>query len=175
MAWYGLGYHGTDCMAADSILGSQQFKFSNREDDWLGQGVYFYYADGDARWWCLDVKKWNRYVILQAKLEATTVVDLAHSPEDGELFRRFCETVKNKSEKMGNGSKRRNYMSLAIKIMARITKPDIIIGAFDENRRFWFTREELRKKFPLILSQLQICVCNHSCIKDISVLEEVRQ
>ena len=168
-----IGYHGTDKNAAKLIVDSQKFRPSLEDDEWLGKGVYFYWDIDDARWWCTDYKKLDAYAVLHSRLPAGVVVDLVHSRSDQENFRIFCDKVKSKSERLPNGKKRRNYMSLALELMIRLKPPDIIIGAFDENRKFWYTAKDLKDKFPIIVSQIQICVLNAGCISDTYIYEEV--
>lgn len=168
-----VGYHGTNVLAAEKIISSQKFILSTGEDEWLGIGVYFFWDADDAGWWCADCLKLKTYTVLQADLEASTVVDFVHRRGDLESFKKFCNQVKDKSSKMGNGKKRQNYMGLAIKMMVALQKPDIIIGGFDQNRKIWFNNAELKSKFPLVVSQVQMCVLNRDCIKNISVYKEV--
>lgn len=58
-------------------------------------------------------------------------------------------------------------------MMLESNKPDIIIGGFDQNRKFWFTQKPLKDKFPLVCCQIQYCVLNQKCIKQINICKEV--
>ena len=45
-------YHGTGETNSTEILSSQVFKFKQRSNHWLGQGVYFFINDYEkAKWW----------------------------------------------------------------------------------------------------------------------------
>jgi hypothetical protein len=167
------GYHGTDKSAAVNIMETKNFHPSIEEDEWLGKGVYFFWDPDDSQWWCTDYSKLTCYVILKADLSASKIIDLVHRRRDQENFSILCNKVKNKSAKKSNGELRKNYMSLALKYMVSEIKPDIIIGGFDQNRKFWFTKEEDRRKFPLTPLQIQFCVLNRNCIGNISVYQEV--
>jgi len=168
-----VGYHGTNKCAAESIVNSKSFRPSLGDDEWLGKGVYFYWDSDDAHWWCVEHEKLELYTILKAQIVCNELIDLAHTKRDIEQFKEFCKMVANRCEKLSNGEKRKNYMSLALKLMVRERPPDIIIGGFDQNRKFWFTNQGMKEKFPLTMSQIQICVLKNSCIRDIDIYEEV--
>ena len=42
------GYHGTTQESAKSILKEKQFKLSQSNKEWLGEGIYFYEQFSDA-------------------------------------------------------------------------------------------------------------------------------
>lgn len=168
-----IGYHGTDKEAAQGIVSSQKFIPSSAEDEWLGEGVYFFWDPDDSHWWCTDISGLKSYVVLQARLNAASIIDLVHKRSDQEEFKKLCDRVQHMSAKMPNGNIRKNYMSLALKIMVKEIKPDIIIGGFDQNRKFWFTNYDKRLKFPVIPLQVQLCVLKSKCIENITVYQEV--
>ncbi len=169
-----IGYHGTTNDNATKILKDKNILPSRDEDEWLGEGSYFFYDAADAHWWCREYKKLKEYTILKADVEAKTIIDFVHSREDQLNLWKLCEIVKSKSNKMSNGKIRKNYLSLAIKAMVKTSKPDIIVGGFDQNRMFWYkTNSDQAKKFPLIVMQVQICVLNKTCIKDLTKHMEV--
>lgn len=45
------GYHGTDLTSAESIIKSRQYYLSTNDDNWLGDGIYFYFNFEDALNW----------------------------------------------------------------------------------------------------------------------------
>lgn len=49
-AYTEIGYHATFTIYKESIITSG-FKVSNNEDDWLGEGVYFWDDIKNAEWW----------------------------------------------------------------------------------------------------------------------------
>lgn len=45
-------FHGTTNIFADKIISEKKFTFLERDDHWLGNGVYFFVDDySKARWW----------------------------------------------------------------------------------------------------------------------------
>ena len=48
---YFTGYHGTSKESADAIIKDKKFRISNGEEQWLGDGIYFYPDFGDALNW----------------------------------------------------------------------------------------------------------------------------
>jgi hypothetical protein len=168
-----IGYHGTDKPSASNIIDTNRFWMSNDEDEYLGKGIYFFWDPDDSHWWCTNYKNLQCYIILQVDIKASNIVDLVHIRRDQELFSKLCNKVKNKSPKKSNGELRSNYMSLAMKLMVREINPDIIIGGFDRNRKFWFTNYDDKQKFPMVPLQVQLCVLNHACIGPVCVYQEV--
>ncbi len=45
------GYHGTTVASGNQILEKGDFFLSEKEDSWLGSGVYFWKSVSDASWW----------------------------------------------------------------------------------------------------------------------------
>lgn len=94
-----VGYHGTDNNAANSIIEMKKFKMSREEDDWLGQGVYFFEDIEDSHWWCKGKKRLSSYSIIEAVLNPQNVINLVSSSKDLENFKKLCDKVKNRSPK----------------------------------------------------------------------------
>lgn len=168
-----VGYHGTDKNSARNIVSTKKIMQSKKEDEWLGKGSYFFDDIEDSRWWCKDVKKFVSYSVIEVLLNPENSINLVSSRSDLENFKKLCGIAKNMSPRKSDGSMRDNFISLAIKIMIKKQKTDMIIGAFDENRKFWFTDKIMKDKFPLVVCQIQYCVLNHSCIKEMNICEEV--
>ena len=149
-----IGFHGTNIESATKILKMNNFHPSIGDDEWLGKGIYFFAYPEDAEWWCSSYKRLKKHesVILRVEIEAESV-------------------IKNKCPRLPNGEKRSNYMSLAIKILMKDKnyRRDMIIGGFEQNRHLWYREGTCeRRKFPLVVAQVQYCIYNHDCIKSIS-------
>lgn len=60
-----VGYHGTNKKQAKSILKNNRFYYSTRDDEWLGDGIYFYVRAKDAYTWAKK-KYGDNAVVLSA-------------------------------------------------------------------------------------------------------------
>lgn len=97
------GYHGTIQENANKILSEKRFHESNRENDWLGRGVYFFAYLYHAKWWITHSRFQGKETsILQAALEydKEQLLDL----DDPENIAVMEELVKNAVEKGANTS-----------------------------------------------------------------------
>ena len=66
------GYHGTTQEAADRIIAEHHFIDSNKNNEWLGTGVYFFEYKFHAEWWISVGKlKYHETSILKAELNYT--------------------------------------------------------------------------------------------------------
>jgi hypothetical protein len=78
------GYHGTSRESAMSILGTA-FEMCNRNDDWLGKGVYFWQdAPLHANWWAREYKRYDDPVVLCSEIyfNPDFCIDLLDSTKD---------------------------------------------------------------------------------------------
>ena len=73
-------------------------------------------------------------------------------------------------------------MSLTINAFLKVSREvfnqnfDVIIAGFDQNRKDWYFGNkyaEEKKKFPIVVAQIQYCVRNSKCITEIANYEEV--
>lgn len=56
-----LAYHGTINYFADLILTTKHYKITERDDHWLGKGIYFFENDKEeAFWWAGNTKRKNK-------------------------------------------------------------------------------------------------------------------
>ncbi|MHB9306199.1 hypothetical protein ACW0UU_01860 [Fusobacterium polymorphum] len=76
------GYHGTVGDNIEEILESILnigFNISNREDQWLGKGIYFFDNDSQAKWWCRNQQmKSLKYGIIEVlfSCDSSKILDL---------------------------------------------------------------------------------------------------
>lgn len=61
-------YHGTSVEAADNIRKEKHFRESKANNEWLGQGVYFFAYEQHAQRW-IRYRKLNPGAVLTVKLE----------------------------------------------------------------------------------------------------------
>lgn len=164
------GYHGTKPDAAEVIASTGVFKYTNRcEEDWLGNGVYFFQDDQEqTKRFCSKARCWDSFVIIrcQISVEDDNLLDLVMI-ENYDYFEKTANTIKNKYQNKKNGDARKNINSVVIDIMINANKKrriDVIRGAFQVPQKFPVERTNV------IPTQIQICVRNVSCI---SKAEEV--
>lgn len=87
-----IGYHKTRQDRASKILSSKKFPISKRDDLWLGDGVYFWDALDNAKWWNSNI--YRDGAILSAKL--TCDIDLFLDLDNEEHMRRLVEFVETR-------------------------------------------------------------------------------
>ena len=64
------GYHGTTISRGESILKNKYYFVSYKEDEWLGNGVYFFEKDiNQAVDFCTKARRYDDYIILKVKLK----------------------------------------------------------------------------------------------------------
>ncbi len=91
------GYHGTTQEAAEHIIAEHNFIDSNKNNEWLGSGVYFFEYRLHAEWWIsVGRLKWQETSILKAELNYTKdqELDLDDPAQLNELDRIVQEYVK---------------------------------------------------------------------------------
>ena len=71
------GYHGTTISRGENILKNKYYFVSYKEDEWLGNGVYFFEKDiNQAVDFCTKARRYDDYIILKSKIEAEICIDL---------------------------------------------------------------------------------------------------
>ena len=175
--WVRTGYHGTDITCGDTILSSNKFLVSRDDEEWLGDGVYFFQYPADAKWWCSSIKILTDYYVLVAPLESDLnyVFDL-DNPEDIIHFQEYAQKLGNRFKTRRDGEVRKLYNAVIIKQIQATFKIKglkpfaIITGSFNQNRLFPVLSD---KRFNVKPKQVQYCVCDQQCIKGIAVKEKV--
>lgn len=62
-------YHGTSKENANNIIKKHCFYLSCSDEEWLGEGIYFFPFIKDALWWSTNAKKYKNPMVLLAILE----------------------------------------------------------------------------------------------------------
>lgn len=164
-----IGYYGTTQAKADKILREQRFINSTKNNEWLGNGVYFFAYQNDAEWWVkADRFKNQKTAIIKADLEYTDkqLLDL----DDREQLEKMYKILREAFKIRGNGADFNVYITdkplyqqfcwacnMIKKILPSI---GIIIYTFSQNKNY--------KYIPFTANQRQICVSDHTIIKYIS-------
>lgn len=162
-----IGYHGTIKEIAQRII-DEKFTFSDRDDHWLGNGIYFFGYKCDAVWWAkLETKKSipaNEPAVIQADIifSAEDFIDL----DDRSQLEIFNEYYKE-------------YTKLSVKISFKNEKQMrcFLIDTFMRDKdlniiAYTFKRSNcLFKELPY--NQRQICVRDNKYIHNIKQIEVI--
>lgn len=86
-----VGYHSTYIIYKDSIL-KNGFNKSNKNDDWLGEGVYFWDNENNALWWKQNANTIARCIfVCDLKCPLSNYLDL----DNKQQMRKFDSYLKN--------------------------------------------------------------------------------
>ena len=91
-----IGYHGTSSNNIDVIL-KEGFIISNKKNEWLGRGIYFFDNDWQAKWWC-NQKKYSKFGIIEVEIIYERILDLDRL-KDREIYQKSCFEYKKELEK----------------------------------------------------------------------------
>lgn len=164
-----IGYHGTTLKRAKAILHDQKFLDSTKENEWLGKGVYFFEYDSHAKWW-ITTPRYEKVEtrILQATLEYTDsqLIDL-DDPSQMEMLDdimreatgRLNEADINIKSNISKCTLSKQWC-LACNLIKQLNpQKGIVIYTFPRSYTYPYSC------FPA--NQRQICVSDHSIIRDI--------
>jgi hypothetical protein len=157
------GFHGTSLDKCRSILGCNYFRWSTEDDNWLGDGIYFFERQWYAIWWATEYKRYRQYAVLQATItaEETRILDLT-SPEQinelDEIATALCSGSHRGRTDITDGM-------LINYIYRNIRKFDLVKAIFDDTQ----TRRSSIPYYPSRIRphQTQICVRATDCINNI--------
>lgn len=160
-----IGYHGTSKEAATSILNSKCFKISNDDEEWLGEGVYFFEDDPiQAVDWCTKVNRFSEWSVLKSDLEAEKVINMLDRKTYTQ-FKELSKLVKGKYNTRKDRKPRKLINSVIFNMMYNIEKYDMVRAAFQ------IPSAECADRSNILPMQIQLCVRNRECIK--SIEEEI--
>jgi hypothetical protein len=72
-----IGYHGTSEEAADRLVAGEAFRPSDHDDEWFGEGIYFWeYAPQQAWWWAKRFKRYQQPAVIGAAIRLGNCLDL---------------------------------------------------------------------------------------------------
>lgn len=156
-----IGYHGTSPQNAQSILKNKEFKISNKENEWLGPGVYFFEDDiYQAINFCRKARKMKEFIVLKSLLKGNIIIDLVNT-ENYRWFMKIHEKIKNK-----NKYKNKKLLnSIVLNIMYQLKPYDIVRCIFEVPKTDYLYKTNIRPY------QIQLCVRNKKCIKNIEEVE----
>lgn len=160
------GFHGTSLKSAKEILKSN-FELSIGDDEWLGNGVYFFISgisskpNEQAEKWAIAQSwdtisqnyKYNNYCVLKSKIvvEENNFLDLTH--EDGlEILEYLVDKFEDKIKSTG---KKLNYLDGFLINLAR-EEGILEIDAIKGNFYIKFVKERI-KRINLRTNNCTIC------------------
>lgn len=165
--YHEVGYHATFAMNKDSIL-KEGFKKSTNDDDWLGEGVYFWTNEDNADWWKKNSSIMKKCILIcDLKCPAGKYLDL--DSESGlkefihylDQYSKDMKKTKGKKPNFSNIKQCRKYYCdiycshKDIWILSRTFAHDI--------SKYGFIIETKKRK--------QICVRESECISVLSIKE----
>lgn len=154
---YLTGYHGTTSINANNIIKEGNFKISNSDVEWLGDGIYYYFDINDAYEWR------NSEVILHSviKIEDKEYLDI-DSDVGKKIYNQIIEYISDMQGKSVN----RSFESIqknqcAVMKMLWQTNPNIkVISA-----SFPAVKTKLKTLLDTRPTRKEFCVRNNSYIK----------
>lgn len=187
------GYHGTTSSYKESITkeGLDPEKTNERENHWLGDGVYFFEKYKMAKWWGdiiasnASKKTEDVYSIVcktQIEVFKENVLDLDIS-EDLDKFGDFSLELdkKFKEKKHLNFKSQRQMRGVYFNYYKMKNNIFVIMNTFEKEKTTYAKYRDkkdlsdqitLFKALGLSYKEKQICVSNKECIKDIQVIDE---
>ena len=156
-----IGYHGTEYDNALSILRNKNFIQSCTEDEWLGDGVYFFENDErQAICFITKARKVQNYKVIKANIKTKNLLDLIDL-ETYENFEQFARQFKDRYLKKKDNRPRKLINSVVLKAMYKLKPYDVVRAVFPVPQTQPAPRTNIQ---PM---QIQICVKEPKCITDI--------
>jgi hypothetical protein len=162
-----IGYHGCEASVGERVRKTKVFRLSVGDQEWLGDGVYFFEGDpGPARWWVKSRRKYPKWEILKADISAaeSQVLDLLKE-DDFDEFQRSLRMLVDHTETLGApvvGFKD----GAVINALCRIVPCKVVRAPFD-----WGTEGVRRGYSRIRKTHIQLAVRDPSCIVGIRLHE----
>lgn len=172
-----LGYHGTSLTAAKRIIANGFEIREERDDHWLGQGIYFFNEDIEqAELWALRRYHGRKSAVIKADISIPRdkVLDL-HTREGLNYLSGYLEFLEEEKGLKVRQSELDCTPKLACLVLSLIPKEEkwiifktfLVTSKYDKNyglKALGFTHKGIKHGFSLNSPQL--------CIKNTNVLEE---
>ncbi len=161
------GYHGTTKDKAKKIVEENNFIISNKKDEWLGKGIYFYEKYSDAiKWESKDKHKSDAVLHVIVEIDDNEYIDF-DSDKGKELFARMMSIIKKQDIDIDMNSAQQNQCSTMNYIWKMVPNIQAVFASFPTEPSIYpvmLQYRTLRREF---------CVRDNSVIKDIVLLKEV--
>lgn len=93
-----IGFHGTDEESAEGLVNGDPFKASDRDNEWFGDGIYFWeHAPKQAWWWARSIRKKSQPAVVGALIRLGNCFDLLDS-ENILTLKKFKAAIERKFE-----------------------------------------------------------------------------
>lgn len=161
-----IGYHTTFLYHKDSII-QNGFYVSNQSDDWLGEGVYFWDNEDNARWWKKKSSLFKKCIfICSLKCSLSNYLNLDTEMDNFESYlNKFMSSSIGKNLEKPNFKNANECKKFYCDLYC--SKNDICILSFsfdhDIINRYGFKTGTIKRR--------QICVRNPKCISMVSIKE----
>ena len=145
------GYHGTTISRGESILKNKYYFVSYKEDEWLGNGVYFFEKDiNQAVDFCTKARRYDDYIILKSKIEAEICIDLDRL-ETMTILDKIAKKINKRYKNLTNG----RYTKLT---NCEILEDLYRIKPYDLLRKHLLYRKEIKYKTQIFFGYKSKCV-----------------
>lgn len=166
-----VGYHGNKKREIRKFLRNEIFDTSISKKNWLGTGVYFFEEDlQQAIDWCVRVRNYSNWAIIEAEIKAMKVLDLILVSNYNTFVKilkyirdnkPILNKLKKSYEKIYNVKVDDNFLNpLVLDLMYMYEPFDLVRHAFRVPGRITETGTNIE---PM---QIQLCVKNQKCIID---------
>jgi hypothetical protein len=96
-----IGFHGTTAAAAERLVSGEPFVASDQDNEWFGNGVYFWeHAPKQAWWWAKDHKGFKKPAVVGALIRLGNCFDLL-DPRNVPMLRAFKSDLVAKLNAIG--------------------------------------------------------------------------
>ena len=155
------GYHGTTISRGESILKNKYYFVSYKEDEWLGNGVYFFEKDiYQAVDFCTKARRYDDYIILKSKIEAEICIDLDRL-ETMTILDKIAKKINKRYKNLTNGRYTKLTNCEILEDLYRIKPYDLV------KKTFVIQKRDKIQNTNFLWVQVQMCVRNRDCIKTI--------
>lgn len=175
-----IGYHGTRMSTAkDIVLGEQLFSPSVNEDDWLGNGIYFWEYGPQRAWrWAKDRYQDEEIAVLGAMIRLQNCFDLLDPDNVLALEKHYAQMIADcKATGITPPKNVRSSKYLDCRVFEYVYAASEAAGEAVDSCRAVFVPSGGRKQRPWTASgifhgaHIQICVRNVSCIQGVWLLK----
>lgn len=155
------GYHVTEKNNAEIICSENNFIDSRDDDDWLGEGVYFFADFISETKYYAKAKRIKNPVIIVADINTDRALNLI-DPENYNQFLEIHAKIKERYKKRKDGKKRKLLNKVVLELMYKLEKYEVVVCIFEAPYR-----KNKVDRTNIMPHHIQVCVREHACISSI--------